>query len=81
MAVWVVLSISGTLGLLLSLLVLSAWVEERILSPEALVSAAMRSRRATPEQAEALAAQQLDQVMPERVLARRLEAVQAVSRS
>ena len=82
MAVWVPLSVFGTLGLLMGLLLLSAWVEERFLSPEALVAAALRSKSATPEQAEALTAQQLEQVLPRRTRApSRLGVVEAGSRS
>jgi len=61
---WVLLSIAGTLTLLTALLFASAWVEDRFLSPEALVAAAVRSKSATPEQAEALAAQQLEHALP-----------------
>jgi len=66
----------------MGLLLLSAWVEERFISPEALVAAAVRSKSATPEQAEALAVQQLEQVLPDRVRAsNRLEVAEAGSRS
>src|SRR3979411_1346681 len=82
MAVWVLLSIFGTLALLMGLLVLSAWVEERFPPPEALAAAALRSKSPTPEQAEALAAQQLEQVLPRRTRApSRLEVVEAGSRN
>jgi len=81
MLVWVLLSIFGTLALLMGLLLLSAWAEERILSPEALVAAAVRSKSATPEQAEALTAQQLEQVLPRRArTSSRLEVAEAGSR-
>ena len=81
---WVLLSIAGTLTLLTALLFASAWVEDRFLSPEALVAAAVRSKSATPEQAEALAAQQLEHALPLRARSSSplevLEVLEAASR-
>ena len=60
MSAWVLLTIPGTIALLMALLSLSAFVEERMLSPQALVAAAVRSRSADPEYAEAFVASQLE---------------------
>lgn len=63
MSMWALLTIPGTLLLLMALLSLSAAVEERLLSPKALLAAAIRSRGADPDYAEAFVTRQLEALM------------------
>ena len=63
MASWLLLSIPGTIVLLMGLLFLSAFVEERVLSPQALILRVARSRGSTPEYAEAFVAREFDRLL------------------
>ena len=63
MASWLLLSIPGTIVLLMGLLLLSAFVEERVLSPQALILRVARSRGSTPEYAEAFVAREFDRLL------------------
>lgn len=60
MSAWVLLTIPGTIVLLMALLSLSAFVEEHLLSPKALLAAALRSRGADPDYAEVFMTRQLE---------------------
>lgn len=57
------LSVPGTVLLLAGVLFLSAYVEQRFLSPRAVVHATVRARRSTPEYAEALVAKQFEELL------------------
>jgi UPF0716 family protein affecting phage T7 exclusion len=59
----VLLLIPGTFGLLLGLLLLSAWVEERVLSPQSMILQVTRTRASTPEYAEAFVAREFDRLL------------------
>ena len=59
------LTVPATLMLLFGVLFLSALVEERFLSPRAVVVSVVRSRT-TPEYAEALVARECERVLAER---------------
>jgi UPF0716 family protein affecting phage T7 exclusion len=59
----VLLLIPGTFGLLLGLLLLSAWVEERVLSPQSMILQVARTRASTPEYAEAFVAREFDRLL------------------
>ena len=60
---WILLAIPGTLSLLMGLLFLSALVEERILSPQALILRVARQRGGSPEYAEAFVAREFDRLL------------------
>lgn len=60
------LSVPMTLLLLAGLLFLSAVVEQRFLSPRAVVLSTVRARRSTPEYAEAMVAQQFEELLKRR---------------
>jgi hypothetical protein len=57
------LLIPGTLVLLLGLLLLSALVEERVLSPQSLILRVARARSSSPEYAEAFVAREFDRLL------------------
>jgi hypothetical protein len=57
--------IPGTPVLLGAILWLSNLAEQRFLSPRSLIIRAARSRRSTPEHAEAFVARQLDRLLDE----------------
>ncbi len=59
---WVVLFVPGTLALLAAILFLSALAEE-FLSPRSLIVGAVRSRRNSPEQAEALVVREYERLI------------------
>jgi hypothetical protein len=60
------LSIPATVMLLAGVLFLSAVVEERCLSPRAVVLSTVRARRSSPEYAEAMVAKQFDELLRRR---------------
>lgn len=53
-------AIPGTVLLLAAILALSAFAEQRFLSPRSLILGAVRARHNTPEYAEAFVARQFD---------------------
>lgn len=57
------LSIPVTVLLLAGVLYLSAFVEQRFLSPRAVVLSSVRARRSTPEYTEALVAKQFEELL------------------
>ena len=63
MSSWMLLTIPGTVSLLMGLLFVSALVEERVLSPQALILRVARSRGSTPEYAEAFVAREFDRLL------------------
>lgn len=64
MPVIAIAAIPLTLGLLFGVLLLSAFVEERFLSPRAVVLSVVRTKsRSTPEYAEALVARECDRLL------------------
>jgi hypothetical protein len=63
MSLFVLLLVPGTLVLLLALLLLSAWVEERVLSPQSLILRVARTQASTPEYAEAFVAREFDRLL------------------
>ena len=60
MSAWAVLLVPAALGGLALLLGVSAWLEQLVLSPRALIVSAARARRTSPDHVEALVAQQCD---------------------
>ena len=63
MSLLVLLLIPGTMALLLGLLLLSALVEERVLSPQSMILQVARTRATTPEYAEAFVAREFDRLL------------------
>lgn len=63
MALYALLAIPTTLMLLFGVLLLSAFVEERVLSPRAVVLSVARARGSSPEYAEALVARECERVL------------------
>jgi UPF0716 family protein affecting phage T7 exclusion len=63
MSLLVLLAIPGCMALLLGLLLVSAWVEERVLSPQALILRVARTRASSPEYAEAFVAREFDRLL------------------
>ena len=63
MSLLVLFLIPGTLALLLGLLLLSAVVEERVLSPQSLILQVARTRSSSPEYAEAFVAREFDKIL------------------
>ncbi|MGH9179143.1 MAG: hypothetical protein ACRD0N_11410 [Acidimicrobiales bacterium] len=61
---WPLLAIPGTCALLALLLFMSAYAEQRFLSPRSLIRRAVRARN-TPEFAEAFVARQFDRLLRE----------------
>jgi hypothetical protein len=59
----VLLLIPGTFVLLMGLLLLSAWVEERALSPQSLILQVAKARSSSPEYAEAFVAREFDRLL------------------
>jgi hypothetical protein len=59
----VLLLIPGTFVLLMGLLLLSAWVEERALSPQSLILQVAKTRSSSPEYAEAFVAREFDRLL------------------
>lgn len=57
---WLLAAVPGTVMLLAAILALSALAEQHFLSPRSLILAAVRSRRSTPEYAEAYVARQFE---------------------
>ena len=66
MTPWSLLAIPVALLLVASILVLTAWLEDSVLSPRAVIEHAVRDRRATPDQVEILVAQQVAPLLRER---------------
>jgi UPF0716 family protein affecting phage T7 exclusion len=60
---WILLAIPGTITLLMGLLFISALVEERILSPQALILRVARNRGGSPEYAETFVAREFDRLL------------------
>jgi hypothetical protein len=60
---WALLFVPGTLALLAVILFMSALVENRFLSPRSLIAGAVRSRRNSPEHAEALVVREYERLM------------------
>ncbi len=66
MTSWVVLLlVPGSLALLMGILMLSQAVEQRVLSPRAMIVSAARARRSPPEFAETFVAAQLERLLRE----------------
>jgi hypothetical protein len=63
MSLLVLLLIPGTFVLLLGLLLLSALVEERVLSPQSMILQVARTRASSPEYAEAFVAREFDRLL------------------
>jgi hypothetical protein len=59
----VALLLVGTLALLMGLLFLSALVEQRVLSPQALILRVARTRAASPDHAETFVAQEFERLL------------------
>jgi hypothetical protein len=62
MPAWLYLAIPGTVVLLMGLLFLSALVESRVLSPQALILRVARTR-SSPEHTEALVAKETERLL------------------
>lgn len=60
---WALASITGSLLVLVGLLVLSAVVEVRVLSPRSMILSAARARRTAPEYTEAFVAREFERLM------------------
>lgn len=65
MVLLAVITVPLTLVLLFGVLLLSALVEERVLSPRAVVLSVVRARGSSPEYAEALAARECERALAE----------------
>ena len=63
MSLLVLLLIPGTFVLLLGLLLLSALVEERVLSPKSMILQVAKTRATSPEYAEAFVAREFDRML------------------
>ena len=63
MSLLLLLLIPGSLVLLLGLLLLSALVEERVLSPQSMILHVARTRASSPEYAEAFVAREFDRLL------------------
>ena len=61
--VWVLLSIPGSLLVIVGILVLSAAVEGRVLSPRSMILSAARAKRTPPEFAEAFVAREFERLL------------------
>jgi hypothetical protein len=57
------LLVPGSLALLLGVLLLSALVEERVLSPKSIILRVARTRSSSPEYAEALVSREFDRLL------------------
>ena len=62
-SLFALLFIPGTLALIMGLLFLSALVEERVLSPRALILRVARANAATPEHAETFVAREFERLL------------------
>ena len=60
---WLILLVPAALLLMCGLLGLTAWLEESVLSPRALILKTLRTRRAEPEHVERLVAEQYEKVL------------------
>lgn len=65
MSLMLLLLVPGTFALLFGMLLLSAWVEDRVLSPQSLIMAAVRTRGSSPELAELLVARESERLLDE----------------
>lgn len=63
MSLLVLLLIPGTFALLLGLLLLSALVEERVLSPQSMILQVAKTKASSPEYAEAFVAREFDRML------------------
>ena len=63
MSLLLLLLIPGTLVLLLGLLLLSALVEERVLSPQSMILQVAKTKASSPEYAEAFVAREFDRML------------------
>jgi hypothetical protein len=64
MPAWaLLLTIPAALAILSGLLAVSAFVEQRVLSPRSLILSAVRSRRSAPEFAEAFVAREFERLL------------------
>jgi hypothetical protein len=66
MGVWGLLTIPGTLALIILLLVLSDWAEHSVVSPRALIVRVATRRRTPPERAETLVAVEVERLLRHR---------------
>jgi hypothetical protein len=57
------LAVPASLVLIMGILLLSAWIEQRVLSPRSMIISAARARRTPPEFAEAFVARQLERLL------------------
>ncbi len=57
------LAVPASLLLIMGILLLSAWIEQRVLSPRSMIISAVRARRTPPEFAEAFVARQLERLL------------------
>lgn len=62
-AAWVLVFVPGTVTLIAVVLFMSALVESRFLSPRSLIVGAVRSRRNSPEHAEALVVREYERLV------------------
>ncbi|HEX2064277.1 MAG TPA: hypothetical protein VHE80_07630 [Acidimicrobiales bacterium] len=60
---WVFVFVPGTVALLAAVLFMSALAEDRFLSPRSLIVGAVRSRRNSPEHAEALVVREYERLI------------------
>lgn len=60
MSAWSLLFVPASLALIVLLLLAVSWIEQRVLSPRALIVHTARSRSADPEQAEVFVAGQAE---------------------
>ena len=63
MSVWGVLLVPVGLGSVVGVLALTAWLEQRVLSPRALIRSAARARLGSPAHVEVLVAEQCDRLL------------------
>ena len=61
--VWALLSIPGSLLVIVGILILSAAVEGRVLSPRSMILSAARARRTPPEYTEAFVAREFERLL------------------
>ncbi len=63
MTAWSLLFVPASLALIVVLLIAVSWIEQRVLSPRALIVHSARSRAADPEHAEAFVAGQAQSLL------------------
>ena len=63
MSLLVLFAIPGTFVLLLGLLLLSALVEEKVLSPQSMILRVAKARSSTPEHAEVFVAREFERLL------------------